>query len=173
MLAIPLAFALLATVAGPANAQVYRCGNAYSQTPCPQGVQVDVTPAMSDPAGPASTVIQLCRRRDGQTYWVSEPCSARGWTLLRTARVPADASWDEQVGIAQAQYRSAQASATPPPVVYGSQPSQASRKGACAQLDERVKQLDGMGRAGSQYYDLDWVRRERQAARDQQFRLRC
>jgi hypothetical protein len=30
-----------------------------------------------------------------------------------------------------------------------------------------------MGRAGSQYYDLDWVRRERKVARDEQYRLKC
>lgn len=40
-------------------------------------------------------------------------------------------------------------------------------------LDERVKDLDRMGRAGSLYYDLDWVRSERKKARDEQYRLRC
>ena len=33
--------------------------------------------------------------------------------------------------------------------------------------------LDSMGRAGSRYYDLDWVRRERKAARDAQHRMKC
>lgn len=55
-------------------------------------------------------------------------------------------------------------------------PPQGSTNGknaACSGLYDRVNMLDSMGRAGSQYYDLDWVRRERKEARDQQHRLRC
>ncbi len=51
--------------------------------------------------------------------------------------------------------------------------TQPSKSQACSALDERVVMLDSMGRAGSRYYDLDWVRRERKDARDQQYRLRC
>ncbi len=58
----------------------------------------------------------------------------------------------------------------PPQAVRHTQPSKSQ---ACSALDERVVMLDSMGRAGSRYYDLDWVRRERKDARDQQYRLRC
>ena len=33
--------------------------------------------------------------------------------------------------------------------------------------------LDSMGRAGSRYYDLDWVRSERKKARDEPLKLQC
>ena len=46
-------------------------------------------------------------------------------------------------------------------------------KEQCVLLNERVAMLDSMGRAGSRYYDLDWVRSERKKVRDEQFRLRC
>ena len=46
-------------------------------------------------------------------------------------------------------------------------------KEQCVLLNERVAMLDSMGRAGSRYYDLDWVRSERKKARDEQFKLRC
>jgi len=170
---LPLVFLLLATAASPADAQVYRCGNEYTHTPCSNGVQVDTSPAMADPAGPSTVVINLCRARGGQTYWIDGQCSARGWTLLRTARVPANASWEEQLEDARAQHRAARVATAPPPVVYNTGPAQPSGKDECARLDARVAQLDSMGRAGSRHYDLEWVRRERKDARDQQFRLRC
>ena len=52
-------------------------------------------------------------------------------------------------------------------------PQQPAVKEQCVLLNERVAMLDSMGRAGSRYYDLDWVRSERKKVRDEQFRLRC
>ena len=43
------------------QAQVYRCGNTYTQEPCKGGREVDVTPPVSDLSGPKTTVIYLCR----------------------------------------------------------------------------------------------------------------
>lgn len=77
---------------------------------------------------------------------------------------------------AEAQWRKAQRAAEPPAPSYNSRPVQQAASGKeaiCDALDERVKELDRMGRAGSLYYDLDWVRSERKKARDEQYRLRC
>ena len=54
-----LAALCIASMAG--QAQVYRCGNTYSQEPCKGGREVDVTPPVSDLSGPKTTVIYLCR----------------------------------------------------------------------------------------------------------------
>ena len=169
-----LGFALLGLTAD-ASAQVYRCGNVYSDEPCKGGKEVDVSPAVSDLQGPKTKLIYLCSTKHGQQYWTVEECRTRGWTLERTERVPINMTWDSQVTIANRQKRQAEEITAPPvaPIQQQSQPQQPSFKAHCAELDERIKHLDRMGRAGSQHYDLDWIRRQRKEARDTQFRLRC
>ncbi|NMM82356.1 hypothetical protein B2J86_15700 [Acidovorax sp. SRB_14] len=82
--------------------------------------------------------------------------------------------WDDQVRHAQHQRDQAQALTAPAPRAAAPQRQPLpNRTAECSALDERVKMLDSMGRAESRHYDLDWVRRERKDARDQQFRWRC
>lgn len=164
--------------AGTVSAQVYRCGNSYSHAPCKGGQVVDTSPVLSDPRGPVTREIYLCSATLGRNYWSGAHCSERGWRIERIERVPAGLPWEEQVAAAmQAQRSAAQALATPVPRLsqahQAPQAAAAPVKEQCRALDERVKMLDSMGRAGSRYYDLDWVRRERKQARDQQYRLRC
>lgn len=161
--------------AADASAQVYRCGNVYSDEPCKGGKEIDATPAVSDPQGPRTKLIYFCSTRQGQRYWTVEECRVRGWTLERTERVPINMNWDDQVTLADKQRRSAAQAAAPSAVVQvqPEQSQQRSRKAECEALDERVKYLDSMGRAGSRHYDLDWIRHQRKEARDAQFRLRC
>ncbi len=170
------ASAALLLASSAIHAQVYRCGNTYSQAPCKGGRAVDTSPSLSDPHGPATKEIYLCSAPQGGHYWSAEHCAQRGWTIERMHRVPANVPWADQVAAARVQKEAAQAlTATPArqPTPQSPPPSQRTPRQECSLLDERVKTLDSMGRAGSQYYDLEWVRRERKEARDQQFRLRC
>ncbi len=155
---------------------VYRCGNSYSEAPCKGGKVVDTSPVMSDPRGPMTKEIYLCKAPQGARYWTPEHCAHRGWTIERIQRVPAHVGWDDQVAAGRQQKDQAEAQNTAPAQNFlpqAIQPSQPSKTQACSALDERVVMLDSMGRAGSRYYDLDWIRRERKDARDQQYRLRC
>lgn len=80
------------------------------------------------------------------------------------------------MALADRQRRQAQAETmnTPPSFAQRTtQPQVPNRKMQCDALDERIRELDSMGRAGSRYYDLDWIRRQRKEARDTQFRIRC
>lgn len=166
----------LVLLTSSAWAQVYRCGNTYSEEPCKGGRTVDTSPPLTDPRGPSTTVIYLCRAPQGGQYWTAEACHTRGWTMERSERVPINAPWADQVAAARGQKRAAEALNAAPTTQYMQQaPHQRQRtpRQECSLLDERVKMLDNMGRAGSQHYDLDWVRRERKEVRDQQFRLRC
>lgn len=172
---IPFAIFLI-FLASNAWAQVYRCGNTYSEESCKGGRTVDTSPPVTDPRGPSTTVIYLCRAPQGGQYWTAESCHTRGWTMERSERVPINVPWADQVAAARRQKQAAQALNAAPAVQYTQQaPQQHKRtpRQECSLLDERVKMLDSMGRAGSRYYDLDWIRRERKEARDQQFRLRC
>lgn len=171
------AIALLALLPGAAFAQsVYRCGNTYSDEPCKGGKTVDTSPAVSDPRGPSTKEIYLCKAPHGGLYWTAEHCARRGWTIERIQRVPANVSWDDQVAAGRQQRDRAEAISAMPVQRSAQQVVPQSPQGknpVCAALDERVAMLDSMGRAGSQYYDLDWVRRERKAARDEQHRRGC
>ena len=136
---------------------------------------VDTAPVLSDPRGPVTKEIYLCSATPGRNYWSSAHCAERGWSIERIERVPANVPWDEQVAAATQAHRSAsQALVAPVQRMPPAPPtSTAPAKAQCVALGERVKMLDSMGRAGSRYHDLDWVRRERKQARDQQYRLRC
>ena len=167
------ASAALLLASSAIHAQVYRCGNTYSQAPCKGGRAVETAPILSDPRGPATQEIYLCSAPQGKQYWIAEHCAQRGWTIERIHRVPTHVPWADQVAAAQEQMQAAQALTAAPAVRHRPQTAQRTPRQECSLLDERVKTLDSMGRAGSQYYDLEWVRRERKEARDQQFRQRC
>lgn len=171
-------FAALCIASMGVHAQVYRCGNTYTQEPCKGGREVDVTPPVSDLSGPKTTVIYLCRAQGGSFYWIPQRCATRGWTLERSATVSKHVSWENQVAEANKQRNEAEELMRRPVPVYNAtaqaqMPQQPAVKEQCVLLNERVAMLDSMGRAGSRYYDLDWVRSERKKARDEQFRLRC
>lgn len=96
--------------------------------------------------------------------------------MERTETVPRNMSWEDQLAMARSQRDAAAALTSPPPRSYTQQniqPQVANNKLACAALEQRVKDLDSMGRAGSRHYDLDWIRAQRKNARDEQFRLKC
>lgn len=166
--------ALLAAAA-PAAAQVYRCGNAYTDEPCRNGKVVDATPAVSDPAGPSSVYINLCSVPGGGRSWSRDACSLKGWKLDRKVQVPINLPWDEQVAVGNDKVRAAERYQWEPKPNYAPNPAHPviARKQQCKALDARVAELDQMGRAGSRVYSLEWIREERRKARDQQFRLGC
>ena len=173
-------FAAVFLCASGAQAQeVYRCGNTYTQEPCKGGRTVDVSPTLSDLSGPKTTVIYLCRAPGGSLYWIPEKCATRGWILERSATVSNGIGWDNQVAEARRQRTEAEELMRSAAPVYSRTPQasqsplSADTKAQCSALNERVAMLDSMGRAGSRYYDLDWVRSERKKARDEQYRLRC
>lgn len=79
MIRTTTAFALLALLAGTAGAQaVYRCGNQYSQQPCPDGRQVQV----EDPRTAAEA-----KRADAETQRQAKAADA-----MEKARLQQEAS---------------------------------------------------------------------------------
>lgn len=66
--------------------------------------------------------------------------------------------------------------AEPPVIVTPSGPMvnvAATRKAECQQLDAAIKQLDAESRQPQSAQRQDWIRSQRQNARDRQFRLSC
>lgn len=161
-----------------ANAQsVYRCGNTYQQEPCKGGKSVDVSPPVTDPFGPGSQRVYLCRAPDRNLYWMPDHCHDRGWTVERTELVPSRLPWEQQREIARAKRAEGESlvqdASRPAPMTYQQIPPNNQKAAECESLEAVVKDLDRQGRAGSQYYDLDRVRAERLDARNRQHRLGC
>ncbi|MEQ6436721.1 hypothetical protein V8Z74_17085 [Comamonas sp. w2-DMI] len=160
----------------PRDGQVYRCGNTYSQQPCGEGGKaISIASVLTDPSASASREIYLCKDIHDQLYWESTPCSLRGRTIDRIARVPADVSWDQQVAIARAQRDKAQAIAAEQIVPVAPRAlTQKSNAGECQALEGVVRWADRECRVKACNMDeLDAVREERRKARDRQFRLGC
>ena len=167
------AIMLFVFFAGTTHAQVYRCGNSYSASPCAGGREVDVSNPLSDPAGPKSVQIYLCKTPSSKLFWIQERCANRGWSLERSEWVPKNLSWDDQLDYARGKRSQAQALMNPVPVARSSAAPTESKVSQCKALEERVNWLDSLGRAGGSGYTMDWIREQRKLARDQQFRLRC
>lgn len=165
----------LGLAAGAVQAQVYRCGNSYSTTPCDGGRSLDITPQGSPASARNSgstTIVYLCESYGGGMFWSSAHCNTQGALIERTATVPSNISWDQKVAIAQAQRSAAEAASRPPPVVQY-QNSGPTRAGQCAALNDQVANYDAMARQPQSGQMQDWISRQRKAARDEQFRMRC
>lgn len=116
-----------------------------------------------------------CKGYDGRTFWANSHCNQHRALVDRMVNVPADASFEQQVAMAEGQRRAVQqalpqrlpaASPAPNAVVH-------SPRAECDQLDARVRYLDAMARQPQSAAMQDWIRGERKTARDRQFRLRC
>ena len=157
-----------------AGAEVYRCGNSYSSSPCSGARRVDVAPAVS--AGPnSSTVsIHLCKAYSGSgRFWTSGRCSDHNGTIDRVVNVPRGMSWEHQVEIANDAVRTGDALANPPALRRSAPVVQDGSAQRCQYLAGRIEWLDGAARAGGVASYMDWLSEERRRARDEQFRLRC
>ena len=165
-----------------AGAQVYRCGNEYSATPCKGGREIDVSDPLRDPD---KILIHLCRSPHQGLIWTSMRCVDAKWAQVRSEWVPRNLEFDDQVKYVTAKgERDRQARLTyapAAPVQYSPQSSRTANninsgynnKMQCQSLDERVNWLDSLGRAGGGGYTMDWIREQRRLARDKQFRLKC
>lgn len=180
LLKFAIVLSALGSLDAHAQSEVYRCGNTYSQEPCKGGRQVDTSPPVASIGGsgsPSTQTVYLCRNKaGGGFFWTKQHCHEANAWVERTETVPRNMSWEDQLAMARSQRDAAAALTSPPPRSYtqqNTQPQVANNKLACAALEQRVKDLDSMGRAGSRHYDLDWIRAQRKNARDEQFRLKC
>lgn len=87
-----------------AQAQIYRCGNTYSQQPCESGKggrQLEVPTPQSRHSGQSPRKVYLCQGYGGGQFWSSTACTLRGdSTLLREVIVPQGMSWEDAVNYA-------------------------------------------------------------------------
>lgn len=156
------------------HAQVYRCGSAYSNTPCAGGKTVETTPSVSAQGGASgTTTLYLCQSYGGGGFWSSDHCVKHGALIDRMESVPANLPFDQQVAIANGQRNRGAALSAAPVQAARIDTGGPSRSAQCAALDERIRYLDQLARTGGNAQYMDWIANERKQARDQQFGMRC
>lgn len=174
-------FAVLATVLYSAPdtgyAQVYRCGSSYSDAPCPNAQALDVAPPVQHHESHTRSTVFLCRLGERQ-FWSSQSCQSHNASMLRSQTVPRDWSWEQQQKHAEREWQRAERrTAAQAPLTHHADTSQlAQRRRArpdCASAEQRIRQIDAMGRQGGSAAYMERLRAERQATRDGQFRAGC
>lgn len=158
------------------HAEVYRCGNSYSDEPCPGGSAIQLRGPMEVHGEEAADVF-LCRQGTHQ-FWSAQSCQQNNATIMRRQKVPATWTWEQQRKYAEREWLRAQReTSSPASITHHADTSAAAQrereKPACAQADQRIRQLDEMARRGGTVRYMERVRKERKEARDWQFRAGC
>lgn len=159
------------------HAQVYRCGNTYSDAPCQGAQAVDLAPPVQSHGGKASSTVFLCRLAQRQ-FWSAQSCQSHNATMLRSQPVPSTWTWEQQWKHAEREWQQAERrTATQAPLTHHADTSDlAQRRRAwpdCASAEQRIRQLDAMGRRGGSADYMERLREERKETRDWQFRVGC
>lgn len=144
----------------PASAQVYRCGNKYQASPCPNGREVNVSNAISGGL-PDSEIVYLCKQYNGQLFWIDKPCHHYPKSMLeRQVLVPAELTWDEKVAYARKERNAAEALQQPP--VRPRVATQArQQEWSCKAYDDALEQNAAAARAGGPPRHMDWLAAQR------------
>ena len=96
-----------------------------------------------------------------------------GRFMDRIARVPVNASWEDQVAIARQQRDKAHAIAAEQ-IVPAASRSTSSTPSECQMLEQQIRVLDTVCRVNAcDMRKLDDIRAGRKQARDRQFRIGC
>lgn len=115
--------------------------------------------------------IYLCKAYSGGMFWASSHCNQHNALIERMVEVPDNLPWDQKVNLGEQARRGGSPLAQP---TFNQQVDpNVAKKAECAAIDSRVEQLDAMARQPQSAATQDWIRSERKAARDRQFRLRC
>ncbi len=126
-----------------------------------------------------AATVYLCRAYAGGMFWSSKHCNQQSASIIRIANVPDGMSWDNQVALAEQQRAEGARLVAPPPnrapgtTTTATTVTRPSKQAQCDALSQRVNYLDARARQGQSGQSQQTLREQRQAARDQQFRLGC
>ncbi len=130
---------------------------------------------LAAPAQAAS--IYLCKTHGGATFWSAAHCGQHDALIDRIESVPDGLPFDQQVALAEQSraaaarlYQAPSPSPRSSPVVQG---NSQGRSDECKALDAHITRLDAMARQPQSGERQDWLRSQKQKARDRQFQLRC
>jgi hypothetical protein len=136
------------------------------------------------PAPAQAASIYLCKTHGGATFWSSAHCRQHDALIDRIESVPDGLPFDQQVALAEqsraAAARLYQAPATSPrgTSTHSTTATTTTVNGQgkaqeCKALEAHITQLDAQARQPQTAQTQDWLRSQKQKARDRQFQLRC
>lgn len=158
---------------GVVAAEIYRCGNTFSERPCPGARIVRVQPAFSMTPDSAAMPVYLCKAYvGGGRFWSTTHCHRQSATVDRVVNVPRHLPWERQLDLARASEREGRRLATPPQVVQAAGPRVDNRQ-ACQNWEARIRWIDSAARTGGTAAYMEWLNEERRQALAEQSRLRC
>lgn len=160
----------------PRRIELIRPAPESAAAPSPLPPQQYAAPApatrvIETPRPQTGGTIYHCKNYSGGTFWAQAHCGQHNALIDRIASVPAGLPFEQQVNIAEQQRHAAARN-----VAIQSAPMPAavpSNQAECQRLDKEVERLDAMARQPQSGQMQDWIRGERQKARDRQFALRC
>ena len=158
------------------HAQVYRCGNSYSDAPCQGAKHIERQAPLQADASAHSDVF-LCRLGD-RHFWSAQSCQSQNASMLHRQSVPRHWTWEQQHQHAQREWLRAQrqTAAKKQPPHHTNTRERAQRRTQhldCSSAEQRIRQLDEMGRRGGSVRYMERLRSERKELRDGQFRAGC
>lgn len=136
------------------------------------------------PAPVQAASIYLCKTHGGATFWSSAHCRQHDALIDRIESVPDGLPFDQQVALAEqsraAAARLYQAPATSPhgTSTHSTTTTTTTVNGQgkaqeCKALEAHITQLDAQARQPQTAQTQDWLRSQKQKARDRQFQWRC
>lgn len=147
---------------------------ARQAAPVPAAAARVEPPARQEAPLETSGTIYLCRAYNGGTFWAQAHCAKHRALIETIASVPPALPFQQQVHIAEQQRREARTEMVHGAPAPGAAPDPAiALKTQCEALDARVLHLDALARQPQSGQMQDWIRGQRQQARDRQFGLHC
>lgn len=153
----------------------------YSDSGCGAGVaqrnsadsQAPMTTVPSLPETPSSHTLYRCKPYSGGVFWSTRHCNQQQALVDRMVSVPRNMALNQKIDLAERSLKKmGETPAQRSPVAQRSPPRRDPQL-ACNALDETIRQIDARTRQPLSASEQDRWRSRRQAARDQQFRLRC
>lgn len=126
----------VAALAFSAEAQVYRCGNTYSNVPCTGAKEVDTSPTLSwGQAKGGTETLYLCQAYGGGQFWTRQHCRQRDALVERMESVPSGMPFEQQVELGRQRLaQSRPETEAPSPTSRGQPTLAAARAGRCSYL---------------------------------------
>jgi hypothetical protein len=145
-------------------------GELKSSSTTTQAALSTVPTAPNNARGQVTTVYR-CKSYSGVVFWSSKHCHGQKALVERMVTVPSGLSFKAQV--AEAKRLVPRERVGPPAVVNRATRVPDPKARQCKALSEKIRQLDAKARQPQSGHMQDWLREQRQAARDEQFVLHC
>ena len=172
---------LLLLLPSLSHAQIYRCGNTYSDQPCAADAQpIDAATSIKAESVAGFELLSLCQSHSGGRYWTRKTCSKNQATLVQTVQVPADLPWNEQLQLAKAARQQAEQKTKEETKTVKARPDSGKtaarpdkRRQRCQQLSQQIRNLDARARTGGTARFMRRLNTKRSELESERFKLQC